>query len=112
MTAPVISAGDLVERAAEIIWNDLYGARAGAWDNPPADSVAGIQMRATAAAALSEATARIQTLEAALKPFAEAADVFAREYPAMLEKPATSCGIRFDALQAARYSLNQDGGKP
>jgi hypothetical protein len=41
-----------VERAAEIIWNDLYGARAGAWDNPPADSVAGIQMRATARAAL------------------------------------------------------------
>ena len=51
--------------------------------------------------------ARIQELEAALKPFAEAADVFAREYPAMLEKPATSCGIRFDALQAARSALGE-----
>jgi hypothetical protein len=46
-------------------------------------------------------------LRAALLPFAEAADVFAREYPAMLDKPGTSCGIRFDALQAARTALTQ-----
>lgn len=61
---PVSVGDDLVERAAEIIWNDLYGARAGAWDNPPADSVAGIQMRATARAALTEAAARIIAVEA------------------------------------------------
>jgi hypothetical protein len=45
----------MVERAAEVIWNDLYGARGGAWDNPPADSVSGIQIRATARAALAAA---------------------------------------------------------
>jgi hypothetical protein len=44
-----------VELAAEVIWNDIYGARAGAWDNPPANSVSGIQIRATARAALTAA---------------------------------------------------------
>jgi hypothetical protein len=54
-----------------------------------------------------EAAKEIERLRAALLPFAEAADVFAREYPAMLDKPGTSCGIRFDALQAARTALTQ-----
>ena len=45
----------MVERAAEVIWNDLFGARGGAWDNPPADSISGIQIRATAHAALTAA---------------------------------------------------------
>jgi hypothetical protein len=47
----------MVERAAEVIWNDLFGARGGAWDNPAADSVSGIQIRATARAALIAASA-------------------------------------------------------
>jgi hypothetical protein len=46
----------MVELAAEVIWNDLYGARGGAWDNPPADNIAGIQMRATARDALIAAS--------------------------------------------------------
>jgi hypothetical protein len=74
---------------------------------------AGLRDRVVAALAESELTSlkliaaseRIMRLEQALRPFAEAADVFAREYPAMLDKPGTSCGIRFDALQAAREAL-------
>jgi hypothetical protein len=96
MTTPVISAGDLVERLET---DAAYCAeRVGA-------SVRQIGRDC------AEAAARIQELEAALAPFAEAADVFAREYPAMLEKPGTSCGIRFDALQAARTALSLDFNK-
>jgi hypothetical protein len=64
----------------------------------------------TAVNAFEANQARIAELEKALRPFAEASDVFAREYPAMLEKPATSCGIRFDALQTARAALS--GAQP
>jgi hypothetical protein len=45
----------MVERAAEVIWNDFFGSRAGAWGNPPHDRVSAIQTRATARASLRAA---------------------------------------------------------
>lgn len=41
-----------------------------------------------------------------LRPFAEAADIFEREYGHLM-KPETGCNIRFDALCAARTTFSE-----
>ena len=87
---------DVLERLSRSSFPELMGHYARGTDGIDADAVV---------AALDHSQAEVTRLREALRPFAEAADVFAREYPAMLDKPATSCGIRFDALQAARSAF-------
>lgn len=105
MTAPVTSAGDLVarldkavDRCKAILGHDTY-------EGLNTDFALMAQYR------LSEAAARIQELEAALKPFADAASAYDPEEE---DDQSAAWQSVFDIgdLRRARSSLNQDGGKP
>lgn len=98
--APVISAGDLVRRLK---------SRKG-------EAITRTEKL------MDEAAARIQELEAALKPFAKCASHYVRPGYNMLERvihirsvdsngPTEALLTRGD-FAIARFSLNQDGGKP
>ena len=116
MTAPVISAGDLVERRVELITNALLhlpvrGAEL---------QFAARQVELALRPEMDEAAASIQELEAALKPFAEVAEHYRGDHAhnnmaarsGFSGKDDYAPFIPVSALRAARSSLNQDGGKP
>lgn len=51
--------------------------------------------------------AQVDYLKALLKPFAEAAEIYAQEYPLITSKPDTGCNIKFSALEEICLALKE-----